>query len=257
MSQFSKRTLLPRVVEEMRRIKELKKAKFFSRHEIMEEIRFPETTPARIVIKSNEKGTGFMRNHYNEEYLSGYISRKDFDEIVDKCSTIVGNEYSRKRNQDTQGMDLWIKITIALAFLLALVFLWMAYYIPDVDEDIYEVIVFILAIPSFLISIFIMLFNFCQPFQENLSFEQMVYRKVNEYLVNVNNSMKAKHLEWVLIPNHYWMEVRMTDKNEEDYDMDRPGLHNGHAEDQKLSSSHRNRDWNMDDENSKLFDQDD
>lgn len=106
MSTYNKRTLEPRIIDELTRIKEIKKKRFCSRHEIMNEINFPSSTPARVVIKSNEKGTGFMRNFYNEEYCKDYISKKEFDAIVDKVSLIIGNEYSRKRKLDSQGISL-------------------------------------------------------------------------------------------------------------------------------------------------------
>ena len=81
MSRYAKRTLEPRIISELTRIKDFKARRFCSRHEVMDEINFPETTPARIVVRSNEKGTGFMRNYYHEEYCRNYISEKEFNAL--------------------------------------------------------------------------------------------------------------------------------------------------------------------------------
>ena len=255
MSNYAKRTLEPRIVDELTRVKDIKKKRFCSRHEIMEEINFPSSTPARIVIKSNEKGTGFMRNHYQEEYCRDYISKKDFDAVVDKVSLIIGNEYSRKRKLDTQGMNMWIILSMLLALALMFVFCCMGYYLPDHGTG-YQVITYCFVAAGFTVALIIMFYNFCKPFEESLTFEQMVFRKVNEYLVNLNLSYRGKNLEWILIPCHYWMELRMLDKREEDYD----GIPNNGV---SLNGEIRNRDaskersMNGQNENSNLFEDED
>ena len=183
----------------------------------MDEINFPVANPARIIIRSNEKGTGFMRNHYNEEYCKNYIPKKEFDDIVDKCSLIIGNEYSRKRKLDTQDMSFMIQISMLVALALAFVFCTMAYYIPSYSTA-YKVITFCIAAAGYIVALIIMFYNFCTPYQESLTFDQMVFRKVNEYLATINESMRSRNMEWILIPCHYWMELRFTDKDEANYE---------------------------------------
>jgi hypothetical protein len=219
MSTYVKKTLEPRIVNEMQRIKAFKNKKFCSRHEIMEEINFPPTNPARIVVKSNEKGTGFMRNHYHEEYCRNYISKKDFDTTVDKVSLIIGNEYSRKRKLDTQGMTNWTKILLGIALIQMFFFsiLALAYHWSEANRSILITTIAV-AIFGFAIGLAILLYNFCRPYEETLTFEQMVFRKVSEYLSSANDTYRNQNIEWVLVPYHYWMEVRMMDKNERDYD---------------------------------------
>lgn len=218
MSRYSKRTLEPRIVSELVRIKEIKNKRFCSRHEIIAEVNFPATTPARICIKSNEKGTGFMRNHYHEEFCKNYISKKEFDGVVDKVSLIIGNEYSRKRKLDTKGMDMCTKVLMFLAFLQLVLFFCFALAFIETDGNAYKFITIANAFIGFGIALSIMLYNFCRPYEDSSTFEQMVFKKVNEYLLQINVGYKDINLEWVLIPNHYWMELRMLDKNEKDYD---------------------------------------
>lgn len=210
-----KREYESRIVNELRRIQDIKEKRFCSRHEVMEEINFPETNQSRIIIKSNEKGTGFMRNHYHEQYCPPYITKKEFDAIVDKASLIIGNEYSRKRKLDTQGMGLWVQLSLVGTFILGLVFIIMGYYL-DQHGPAYEAITYIICGISWICSISILLYNFLKPFQESSSFEDMVYRKVGEYFNKVNEKWNPKNLDWLLIPGHYWIEVRMLDKPQEE-----------------------------------------
>lgn len=185
----------------------------------MEELEFPETTPARIVIKSNEKGTGFMRNHYHSEYCSPYINKRDFDNIVDKCSLIISGEYSRKRKLDTQGMNMCTKIFFLVGGLQILSFMIFAlvYHWANHGRG-FKIVTIVNGFLGFVCALGLMLYNFCRPYEETLTFEQMVFRKVSEYLSTVNDEWRSKNIEWVLIPRHYWMEMRMLDKNEADYD---------------------------------------
>lgn len=256
MSTYAKRTLEPRIVEELTRIREIKNKRFSSRIDIMEQINFPPSTPAKIVIKSNEKGTGFMRNHYVEEYCKDYIPKEEFDAIVDKVSYIIGNEYSRKRNLDTKGMSIWIQLSMMTALALAFCFCVMAYYIPKYGTT-YKVITFLIAVAGYLVAISIMMYNFCAPYQESLTFDQMVFRKVNEYLASINEKMRQRKMEWILIPCHYWMELRFLDKNERDYEGPTAHGRNDHT---NLNGSNTKQPVNgnyEEDEGSKLFDDDD
>jgi hypothetical protein len=254
MSTYNKRTLEPRIIDELTRVKEIKKKRFCSRHDIMEEINFPSANPSRIVIKSNEKGTGFMRNHYHEEFCRDYINKKDFDAVVDKVSLIIGNEYSRKRKLDTKGMSIWIQLAMLLALVLMMVFCCMAYYLPDYGIA-YQIFTYCIVAAGFTVALIIMFYNFCLPFQESLTFEQMVFRKVNEHLIGINPQYKSRNLEWILIPCHYWMELRMLDKREEDYN-ETPKYGPSGTGVINRSSSNEKSVSKQDDEDSNMFDDD-
>jgi hypothetical protein len=60
----------------------------FSRGGYYVEIDVPKPTEDLIVIPSNMKGTGFMRNtwRYNKKYLEGLLTEDAYNLYVDKCS---------------------------------------------------------------------------------------------------------------------------------------------------------------------------
>lgn len=39
----------------------------------MDSLTFPENTSSRVIISSNKKGTGFLRNAYDPRFLVGII----------------------------------------------------------------------------------------------------------------------------------------------------------------------------------------
>jgi hypothetical protein len=70
------------------------------------EIFLPSSDESIIVIPSNVKGTGFLRNKYaeNRRFLGGLISKKEFDSMVDTCSKLTAKVYSHNRKKDVEGI---------------------------------------------------------------------------------------------------------------------------------------------------------
>jgi hypothetical protein len=129
---------------------------------------------------------------------------------------------------------------IYFALFQLVLFFCFALAFVESDADAYKWITTLNAFVGFAIALSIMLYNFCRPYEDTSTFEQMVFKKVNEYLNQINESYKEQNLEWVLIPNHYWMELRMLDKNENDYDEPEDAVNESRG--------------GSDDENSQLFD---
>lgn len=48
----------------------------------------PKSVENLVIVPSNIKGTGFLKNLYskNRVFLTGLIARKDYDEIVEKAA---------------------------------------------------------------------------------------------------------------------------------------------------------------------------
>jgi hypothetical protein len=60
----------------------------FSRGGHKKEILVPKSSETLVVIPSNQKGTGFLRNLWwgNRPYIGGVIKIKEFNSIIDACS---------------------------------------------------------------------------------------------------------------------------------------------------------------------------
>ena len=123
----------PRIQEELDRIEHIKESRYLTRSELMEMINFPENSPNLVVIKSNDKGIGFLKTMYDGRFLAGLVTKDEFDSIIEKTSNMMGNVYSKKRKIDSQGVPGWYKIALLLAMAIAFAFLVMAYYLPEND----------------------------------------------------------------------------------------------------------------------------
>jgi hypothetical protein len=81
----------------------LRKRAQLSRQEYMKSLKIPENTEELVIIPSNEKGTGFMKNNYDERFLKDVISKELFDTIIENCNKINARKYTEKRLADTAG----------------------------------------------------------------------------------------------------------------------------------------------------------
>ena len=68
---------------------------YMTREEVMERINFPTNSKELVVVKSNGKGTGFMRNQYDENFLKRHISQEEFIKIIDYASNLMKVLYSK------------------------------------------------------------------------------------------------------------------------------------------------------------------
>jgi len=66
---------------------------FITREEILDKMNIPQNTHELVVVNSNSKGTGFMRNQYDERYLKGRISQEEFLKMIDYISFILKKLY--------------------------------------------------------------------------------------------------------------------------------------------------------------------
>lgn len=175
----------------------------------MEMVNFPSNSPNLVVIKSNDKGIGFLKTQYDARYCAGVINKDEFDSIIERASNLMGGVYSKKRKMDSQGVPLWYKISLLLSVLVALIFLIMAYYLPENDLW-YQILTFaLLAVSLALVSI-ISLVNFCKRTDRIETFEEMILEKIGSYFHQLNESkFYARNMEWFLVPGHYWLELRI------------------------------------------------
>ena len=199
----------PRIQKELDSINKIKESRYISRTELMEKVNFPENNSNLVVIKSNEKGIGFLKTCYDAKILTGTIRKEEFDGVIEKASNIIGNVYSDKRKFDSQGISPYYKLGLLISVALSFTFLVMAYYLPKYDVW-YQVLTYlVLGVDLILIST-ISTLNFFLRTDNIETFEEMVYKKLGNYFEKLNaTEYKSKGMEWYLVPGHYWLELRI------------------------------------------------
>ena len=205
----------PRIKKELDRIQGIIDSRYVTRPELMESIRFPENSPNLIVIKSNEKGIGFLKTCYDGRYCAGSIGKDEFDNVIEKASNMIGNVYSKKRQMDSQGVSIYYKLGLLVSVAISFAFLVMAYYLPEYSLW-YQILTFALLTVALIIVSLISILNFCKRTDYIETFEEMVGKKLGAHFEKLNHTeYNDRGLQWYLVPGHYWLELRILNPKRE------------------------------------------
>ena len=72
------------------------KMRLLDRSQLMDMMLFPQNSKKMVIIPSNKEGTGFLNHCYDKQFLTGFITEKEFNAIVLICSRIAARAYSQK-----------------------------------------------------------------------------------------------------------------------------------------------------------------
>lgn len=164
-----------------------------------------------MIIPSNIKGTGFLKNLYkpNRKYLGGLISRKDFDNIIEGCAKITAMVYSHNRKKDVEGISTPIILALSFSSILMLCFIFLLYYgIRDDNQNERIAGFFMLGISVFITTVIGFVNFFSRP-DKYTPFKEMVRKALLKYFVSVNKEYATRGLEWDVRDNHYWIEIKI------------------------------------------------
>ena len=183
------------------------------------EIYVPLSDETCVIIPSNIKGTGFLKNLYksNRQYLGGLISRKDFDNIVEGCAKLTALVYSHNRKKDVEGIPNIIMFFLALSSCMMISFIFLLYYGIRDDNTKSKIAGFFMLGISVGITTIIGLINFFSRPDKYSSFKEMVKKALTKYFLKVNQEYENRGLFWDIYDNHYWIEVRIDKHKSEAY----------------------------------------
>ena len=97
----------------------------------------PLSSEALVIVPSNIKGTGFLRNTYdlNHEFIGGLLNREEFNEVIDKASKMTAMVYSHNRHKDVEGVSKPVVHALGFSTVLFLCYIFLMYYgIRDNNE---------------------------------------------------------------------------------------------------------------------------
>jgi hypothetical protein len=172
-----------------------------------------------VIIPSNVKGTGFLKNKYKENrpYIGGLITKDDFNTIIEGCAKITAMVYSHNRKKDVEGIRPAVIVALAISTMMLFCFIFLLYYgIRDDNENERIAGFFMLGVSVFITSV-IGLINFFSRPDKYTPFKEMVRKALLKYFVNINKEYGARGLEWDVRDNHYWIEVKINRSKADTY----------------------------------------
>jgi len=108
------------------------KMRLLDRSQLMDMMLFPQNCKKMIIVPSNKEGTGFLNHCYDKQYLTGFITEKEFNAIILICSRIAARAYSQKqiidRQKTSKKMIFYISLSTFIAFIGIVLLTFSAIY---------------------------------------------------------------------------------------------------------------------------------
>ena len=94
---------------------------------LADKIDFPISTPNLIIIPCNESRKGFLRDCYIKEYLADYLSKDEFDHVINQVITHTHKSYAEKRSIDNEQMPQKVMFIMLISLTMILAFFILSY----------------------------------------------------------------------------------------------------------------------------------
>ena len=166
----------------------------------------PESSMTRIIIKAREQSYTFEKNAYKEEYLSGILTKKEFDDIIFQASRIMGKSWSKKRINDQIKIPSWVIILSVISVLLTIIYMITLYYSTTSSNGTVLLAISILSVTiASIIAFSLSIYNFCRKIEKFKSLDEMIKEELDNYFNGINTHYEGI-LKWKFITVKNYIE---------------------------------------------------
>lgn len=148
----------------------------------------------KIIIKYNDKiNSGYSLTEYNKfPFLRSYISKEEFNNILDKANIIIYDSKIKKDKFDKVEINIWTYILIILSLVFTLIYIFLFYYIPRTEnhylgKKISGIVFFVAAI---ILLLGIEIFYSFKTIEEDKNLFYFYKDDLISYFEKVNNKLK-------------------------------------------------------------------
>lgn len=184
---------------------------FLTRAEKLKLMKIPQSTPERVIVKSNNEALGFKYNCY-EECLSSKVDKIKFDSTVKACQKICERIWRMKKSEEGAEYNTNFKYMLMFAVLISFGgFLMLILDIYAGIQDIAFAGIVLLIIAALITVLVVVLSLLTEP--RFIDLETEIVGNLREYLAQENsNFYRAKGMEWLVQENFYWLELTLFSK---------------------------------------------
>ncbi len=178
----------------------------------MEHLEFPENTPNRLVVPSNEKGTGFLLTCYDHRILNGVIKEAEFNFVIEQAAKINSRVYSQKRIGDTASIPKNMVTLLILGYFLTVIFFVLIYIGMEMENYLIEYVAYFVQLAAVMLVVSTSLMNYCMKHESSkVKFSDNVKRALDDYFSKINTIYEPRGMHWWVVKGHYWMELHIRD----------------------------------------------
>jgi hypothetical protein len=171
----------------------------------------PVTTSYKIIIPADLTTFEFNRNTYKEQKLSEYITKKDYDDIVNNASKIMYKSWLTKKNNDTFNQpQLFMNFAFKTSALLIL-YIVSLFIATLVDSFIVIFVSCGLFGGGIVLMIFLSLLNIKKPLIQFKTLDEILEQELGSYLEEINKKY-TETLNFKFNNENYYMECIILSK---------------------------------------------
>lgn len=183
---------------------------------LLKTVGIPETKPYSIIIPPNEETNGFGRISYHHEYCNDFISKIEFDEVIDNVCKLASAAYSVKRENDNKQLSPKVIFVFYICLLFNLLFCIMSYFAAIEGSSFLRIFSLILLAISTAVFSFITLSIIFQKMPDFPSLHFLVKKKIEGYFENINQIYIKKGFWWRIAPELLYVEMRIPSREPEE-----------------------------------------
>jgi hypothetical protein len=173
-----------------------------------------ETTAYSTIHIICKDSSYYFKATYNEDNLEGVISKLEFEKIINNFTMLMGKSLYEKRELDKIEMPKILKTMSIISIFLALLYIIMIVLTNPKENNSSSRATLIIGIICLSITIIILfllsIYNYFRKEREFIPLKIIVYRKINEYIIKLNEMYKENLIfDYIQHPKHYMIEVKV------------------------------------------------
>jgi hypothetical protein len=149
----------------------------------------PKTTPQKIIIESKGESYTFDKKTYIPRFLDHCISKFDYDAIIEGASRIMGQSWTKKRQNDQIKLPKHTIFLAIAALVFTLIYMILLYSSVTSENGITMLIIAVICVflGSF-IAFGLSIYNFTREIGRFKSLEEIIDQDLDEYFAYINKN---------------------------------------------------------------------
>jgi hypothetical protein len=166
----------------------------------------PDSTSSKIIIRSREQSYCFEKDAYREEYLSGILTKKEFDDIITQASKVMGQSWSKKKINDQIKIPLWVIALSVISVILTIIYMVTLYYSTTSSNGTALLVISVISVTiASIIAFSLSIYNFCRRIEKFKSLDEMIKEELDKYFNGINTHYEG-NLRWKFITGKNYIE---------------------------------------------------
>lgn len=145
-----------------------------------------------IIIKAKDQIYTFEKGIYREDLLLDIVSKRRFEEIIDKAGRTMGHSWATKRANDQIKIPGTVIVLSIVAVILTIVYMITLYTSTTADDGTALFVVSIICISASSIIVFgLSIYNFCRKIEKFQSLDMIIKEDLDKEFNKLNSEFSG------------------------------------------------------------------